>query len=114
MTVGKVIELLDAEILSESIDLNKQVESFFGSDMMSDVLAYIKKNALLLTGLNNLQVIRTAEMLDVSCIAFVRGKTPSEEMLEMAKDCGIFIIKSDLTMYESCGRIYLEGACSNE
>lgn len=109
MTVGKVIELLNAEILSSDIDRNKPIETICGSDMMSDVLAFIKKDALLCTGLNNLQVIRTAEMLDVVCICFVRGKTPSPEMLEMAADCGIYILKSDLTMFEACGKLYKEG-----
>lgn len=109
MTVGKVIELLNAEVLSESVDRNKNIETICGADMMSDVLAFIKKNALLLTGLTNLQVIRTAEMLDIVCIAFIRGKTPSAEMISMAEECGIYIIKSDLPMFEACGRLYKEG-----
>lgn len=114
MTVGKVIELLNAEVLSEGIDRDKTIETICGSDMMSDVLAFIKKNALLLTGLTNLQVIRTAEMLDIVCIAFIRGKTPSEDMVHMAEECGIYIIKSELPMFEACGKLYKEGGYGHE
>lgn len=109
MTVGKVIELLNAEVLSEPIDRDKKIGTICGCDMMSDVLAFIKKDALLLTGLTNLQVIRTAEMLDIVCIAFIRGKTPTEEMIRMAEDCGIYILRSELPMFEACGRLYKEG-----
>lgn len=108
MTIGKAVELLEAEILSASIDSEKKIQTICGSDMMSDVLAFIKKDALLLTGLTNPQVIRTAEMSDVVCIAFIRGKTPSAEMIEMAEECGISIIRSKLPMYEACGRLYHE------
>ncbi len=106
MTIGKVIELLDAEALTPSIEPDKEIETICGSDMMSDVLAYVKKNALLLTGLNNPQVIRTAELLDIVCICFVRGKEPTEEMIEMAEECGIKVLRTDLRMYEACGRLY--------
>jgi len=109
MTIKNVIDLLDARVLSESIDLDKQIISICGSDMMSDVLAFIKKDALLLTGLTNPQVIRTAEMMDIVCIAFIRGKTPSPEMLELAEECGIYVIQSDLRMFEACGILYKEG-----
>lgn len=108
MTIGKVAELLDADVLTESADLDKEIETICGSDMMSDVLAFIKKNALLLTGLTNPQVIRTAEMLDIICIAFIRGKKPTEEMIGMAEDCGIVILQSDSPMYEACGKLYHE------
>ncbi len=108
MTIKDVVELLDAEILTRDADLTKEIETVCGADMMSDVLAFIKKDALLLTGLTNPQVIRTAEMLDIVCIAFVRGKTPSPEMIRMAQDCGIHLLRANLRMYEACGRIYRE------
>ncbi len=108
MTLGKVVELLDAEVLTPDFDPDKEIETICGSDMMSDVLAYIKKDALLLTGLTNPQVIRTAELLDILCVAFVRGKEPTEEMLEMAVDCDIDVLRCDLRMYEACGRLYQE------
>ncbi len=108
MTIGKVVELLDAEVLTASTDLDREIETICGADMMSDVLAFIKRNALLLTGLTNPQVIRTAEMMDIICIAFIRGKTPTEEMIQMAKDRGIYLLRSDLHMYDACGRLYQE------
>ena len=108
MTIGKVVELLQADVLTESADLEKEIETICGSDMMSDVLAFIKKNALLLTGLTNAQVIRTAEMLDIICIAFIRGKTPTADMIRMAENCGIVLLHSDAPMYEACGRLYHE------
>ncbi|MCD8300965.1 MAG: hypothetical protein LUC41_07345 [Clostridiales bacterium] len=107
MTIGKVIELLDAEPIGE-VDRNVEIDTICGSDMMSDVLAFIKKDALLLTGLANLQTIRTAEMMDIVCVCFIRGKEPSDEMIEMAADCGVYLIKSDLRMYDACGILYRE------
>ena len=109
MTISKIISLLNADTLSDIIDLNRNIETVCGSDMMSDVLAFIKKDSILLTGLNNLQVIRTAEMLDIVCLIFVRGKVPSREMLEKAKELGIYILATDLTMFEACGILYEAG-----
>ena len=109
MILSEVIDLLDAKTLSQSIDLNHPVQTVCGSDMMSDVLAFIKKDALLLTGLTNLQTIRTAELLDIVCLIFVRGKTPSDAMLEAAEDAGIYVLATDLTMFEACGILYEAG-----
>lgn len=109
MTIRDVITLLDANVLSEDINLDHPIETVCGSDMMSDVLAFIKKDALLLTGLNNLQVIRTAEMLDVVCLVFIRGKKPTEDMIAMAADRGIYMLQSKLTMFDACGRLYEAG-----
>ena len=107
MKATEIQALLNATVLVGPLP-EDEILTACGSDMMSDVLAFIKKNALLLTGLCNPQVIRTAEMLDIICIAFIRGKTPTEEMIRMAEECGIYIIKSNLPMYESCGRLYQE------
>ncbi len=106
MTIREVIEVLNADILSPAIDQDKTIETICGSDMMSDVLAYIKKDALLLTGLTNPQVIRTAEMLDIVCLVFVRGKSPTEEMIQIAEDCGVYVLRTDYRMYEACGKLY--------
>ncbi len=111
MTIGKVIKLLDAEVLTPSLDPDKEIETICGADMMSDVLAFIKNKALLLTGLTNLQVIRTADMLDVICIAFIRGKSPTQEMLRMAEDSGIYVLRTTLPMYVACGKLYQERGC---
>ena len=83
MKIRDIKELLNAEILCFPEGLEKEVNSACGSDMMSDVLAYVKDQAVLLTGLLNSQVIRTAEMMDMICVVFVRSKKPTDEMLEL-------------------------------
>lgn len=75
MTVRDVREVLGARVLAGEEHLDREVRSACGSDMMSDVLAFSKDHSVLLTGLCNPQVIRTAEMLDIVCIIFVRGKS---------------------------------------
>ena len=109
MKISKIKDLLNAEVLCCEENLDHDVYSACGSDMMSDVLAYVKDQAVLLTGLVNPQVIRTAEMMDMKCIVFVRSKQPSEEMVELAADSGIVIMTSDLRMYDACGTLYTNG-----
>ena len=81
---------------------------------MSDVLAYVKDQAVLLTGLVNSQVIRTAVMMDMVCVVFVRSKEPTEEMLELAKEAGIVVMTSDKRLYEACGILYSNGLIGNK
>lgn len=78
MTIREVVKLLDAEILCGKDRLDTEIHTACGSDMMSDVLAYVKDQSVLLTGLLNPQVVRTAEMMDMLCIVFVRGKRPEQ------------------------------------
>ena len=80
-----------------------------GSDLMSDVLAFIKPDSLLLTGLTNSQTIRTAEIAEIRAICFVRGKRPQPESVELAREKGIPLLCTKLPMYESCGRLYRGG-----
>lgn len=92
-----------------------EVKSACGSDLMSDVLAFVKDQALLLTGLVNPQVIRTAEMMDIKTIVFVRGKVPGEEVVELAKDLDMTIMSTDLPLYITCGKLYANGlTCKGE
>ena len=84
MTVKEIVSLLHADILHTGAYLDTEINAAFGSDMMSDTLAYADSHTLLLTGLCTLQVLRTVEMLDIPVIVFVRGKIPSEDMLELA------------------------------
>lgn len=109
MKLKEVIELLDAEVLSSEADGNQEILAACGSDLMSDVLAFVKDQALLLTGLINPQVVRTAEMMDMKAIAFVRGKTPSEEIIELASESGIVILSTSYPLYISCGKLYSAG-----
>jgi hypothetical protein len=102
-------ELLDAKVLCCEENLGKHVYSACGSDLMSDVLAYVKDQAVLLTGLINSQVIRTAMMMDMVCIVFVRSKDPTEEMLQLARDNGIVVLSTDKRLYEACGLLYANG-----
>ena len=85
MKISTLTELLDAKIICGEENIGKHVYSACGSDMMSDVLAYVKDQAVLLTGLVNTQVVRTAMMMDMVCIVFVRNKMPTEEMIELAR-----------------------------
>ncbi len=109
MKISTLKELLDADILCGEEFLEKDVHSACGSDMMSDVLAFVKDQAVLMTGLVNLQVIRTAEMMDMICIVFVRSKRPSPEMVEAAQESGIVLLATQKRMYDACGTLYTNG-----
>ena len=113
MKISTIKELLQAEVICCEEGLSRHVYSACGSDMMSDVLAYVKDQAVLITGLVNSQVIRTAEMMDMNCIVFVRSKTPTEEMVELAKESGIVILATTKRMYEACGILYSNGLIGN-
>lgn len=114
MKISRIAEILEAEVVSGGEYLENEVYSACGSDMMSDVLAYVKDQAVLITGLVNAQVIRTAQMMDMVCIVFVRSKKPTSEMIELANDCGIVILATEKRMYEACGKLYSEGLLKNE
>ena len=109
MKISKIKELLDAEIVCGEEMLEEDVHSACGCDMMSDVLAFVKDQAVLLTGLCNLQVVRTAVMMDMKCIVFVRSKKPTDDIIELAKDSGIAVLTTDKRMYSSCGILYTNG-----
>lgn len=109
MTVKDVREILGARILTGEEFLDREVRSACGSDMMSDVLAFSKDHSILLTGLCNPQVIRTAEMLDIVCIIFVRGKKPDDSVLEMAKERDLVVLATGHRMFSACGMLYEAG-----
>lgn len=109
MTINDIKNLLDATVLCGEERINDEVRSACGSDMMSDVLAYVKDQAVLLTGLLNPQVVRTAEMMDIICIVFVRGKTPDEAVVELAKEMNIAVLSTPMRMFEACGILYSSG-----
>lgn len=113
MKITTVKELLEAKVIWGEENLGSHVYSACGSDMMSDVLAYVKDQSVLLTGLVNSQVIRTAEMMDMVCVVFVRSKTPNEEMVELAKESGIVLLATDKRLYDACGILYSNGLCGN-
>lgn len=114
MTIGEISDLLGAEVLCCEQNLDRDVYSACGCDLMSDVLAYVKDQAVLLTGLVNSQVVRTAEMMDMICIVFVRSKTPTQDMLDLAKETGIVVMRCDKRLYEACGLLYSNGLVGNK
>lgn len=111
MKVSTIINLLDAKCFTEDLSLllNHEIESAFSCDLMSDVLAYVNQDILLITGLAHIQTLRTAEMLDIKYIMFVRGKQPNYEMLELAKNHQMTLLGTHLTMYEASGMLYQQG-----
>ena len=115
MQIKKIIELLDAQVLCGEDKIENSVHSACGCDMMSDVLAFVKDQAVLITGLCNPQVVRTAEMMDMRCIVFVRGQTPPQEVIRLANDSGLVLLATSERMYVACGKLYangLPGGCS--
>jgi predicted transcriptional regulator len=109
MRIKEVLPLIDGKILTANQNLNIKINSVFSSDLMSDVLAFVKEDSALLTGLVNNQVIRTAEMLDLKTIIFVRGKSPDERIIELADENNMVLITSDYTLYETSGILYQNG-----
>ena len=109
MKISEIRDLLDAEVLCGEDQLDREVMAACCSDMMSDVLAYVKDQGVLLTGLVNAQVIRTANMMDMHCIVFVRSKKPTEDMIELAEECGIAVLNSSLRAYVACGILWQAG-----
>lgn len=109
MTVLDIKNLLNASVICGDNLMERNVHTACGSDMMSDVLAFVKDQSVLLTGLCNAQVIRTAEMMDIVCIVFVRGKIPDEAMIELAKERELVLLSSPMRMFVACGILYKNG-----
>ncbi len=113
MTVSDIRQILKAQVYCEG-DPDREVHTACGSDMMSDVLAFVKDQSVLLTGLINPQVVRTAEMMDMVCIVFVRGKRPDDTIIELAEERGIALLSTPYRLFTACGLLYehgLRGGC---
>ena len=114
MKISEIKNILGAEVICGEDILDRDAKSAFGSDLMSDVLAFAKEQSVLLTGLVNPQAIRTALMLDMPCVVFVRGKQPNETIVALAKDRGIVLMTTPHRMFTACGLLYqngLKGGC---
>lgn len=109
MQVARIAELLKAEVLTSGCDTSRTVEYAFSSDLMSDVLTRDYEYTLLITGLANLQAIRTAEMSDIGQIIIARGKEVGVEMVELANTCDIVLIKCEYSMFRISGLLYEAG-----
>jgi len=113
LTISDITVLLDARVLCGEDKLDSEVQTACGSDLMSDVLAFVKDKTVLITGLTNIHVIRTAEMLDIHCIVFARGKVPGEDVLEEAREVGIVVLTTKHTTYTTCGLLFQAGIRAN-
>jgi predicted transcriptional regulator len=109
MTLGEVLRLVDGRAVSPAVDLSLEVSMACGADLMSDVLAFTHAGTLLLTGLTNPQVVRTAEMAGIRAIIFVRGKFPPPETQKLAEERDIPLLATRHTLYEACGCLYAAG-----
>ena len=115
MTVREIARILEAEVLSgEELLDTTNVVSACGADMMSEVLAFSKGNSVLLTGLTNQQTVRTAEMMDILCLTYVRGKRPDAAVIELARSTGILILATRFNMYHACGLLFQAGLPSGD
>lgn len=114
MKIREIRELLDAEVLCCEDMLETDVYDAFCCDMMSDVLAFATDQSVLLTGLVNTQVVRTAMMVDMHCIIFVCGKYPTPEIVSLARENGIVVIVTSKFMFEAAGRLYGTGLFGGE
>ena len=99
MTIGDMVSILKAKVLLGEDKLDTPVYTACCSDLMSDVLAFVDEKTVLITGLTNPHVIRTSEMLDLKCLVFARGKVPSEDILESAREQGLVVITTKATAF---------------
>ena len=109
MTIREVAKILDARWICCEDEADTEIRYAFASDMMSDVLAHVSEDTMLLTGLINSQSVRTAEMLDVPCLVFVRGKIPHQDAVVRAKQIGLPMLITTCSLFEACGRLYAAG-----
>jgi predicted transcriptional regulator len=109
MTLADVKKILDAEVIVGEDKMDMEIIAGFAADLMSDVLAFAKEGSILLTGLTNPLVVRTADTLDLRAIVFVRGKRPAPDAIKLAKERNIPLLATRYIMFESCGRLFTEG-----
>jgi predicted transcriptional regulator len=109
MKLREVLEIIEGKAISQNVDLDEEVQMGCGADLMSDVLAFTHEGTLLMSGLTNPQVVRTAEMAGIKAIVFVRGKLPPPETIALAEEKNIPLLASKYTMFETCGRLYGRG-----
>ena len=109
MTVAEAVKIVDGQFFWGEEQAEREIASACGADLMSDVMAFVKDRVLLLTGLVNPQVIRTAELLDIHAIIFVRGKVPGRDMIEMAEQADVILAGTKLSLFLSCGKLYEAG-----
>lgn len=115
MNLQTIAEMIQAEVVPNGQDIGTiDIPHAYSSDLMSDVLAFCSSGCVLITGLTNVQIIRTAQMMDIPAIIFVRGKTPLEQTMSLAEEDEIPILLTKMTMYEVCGRLYNAGLVASK
>ncbi|MBI5239375.1 MAG: hypothetical protein HY926_02805 [Elusimicrobia bacterium] len=108
MKLREICEILEADIVHGE-DPDREIDKVGAADLMSDVLTHSTRGSLLLTGLTNSQVIRTAEMSDIEAVCFVRGKRPQAGVIKLGEEMGIPVLVTRFSMYEACGKLYMKG-----
>ncbi len=109
MKIQEIASILKAEVCTRSDYSDIDLQTACSADLMSDVMAFSKGNAMLLTGLVNPQVVRTAEMMDIKVVVFVRGKTPPMPMIELAEEKGIVLLTTEYPLFAASGKLYTNG-----
>ncbi len=109
MEIDKIIKLVDAKVIVRNSQSPKIVDKAFSSDLMSDVLTLDEDNILLITGLTNVQIIRTAEVADISYVLLARNKKATPEMIAMAKEIGLVLLETPFSIYKTSGILYSNG-----
>ena len=109
MTFPDMVKVLHAKVLLGQEQLDHEARTACCSDLMSDVLAFVNEKTVLITGLTNPHVVRTAEMLDLKCLVFSRGKVPTDDILEQAEEQGLIVMTTPETAFTTCGLLYEAG-----
>ena len=109
MNIKNIAKLIEGKIVSGAEKADTEIEYAFASDLMSDVLTIEQDRLILITGLSNLQVVRTSEMSDISCVIFARAKKVNDEIISLAREMNIVIIESPYSVFRISGLLYREG-----
>ncbi len=103
MKLGEIKDVLQCQVLSDEDDLSTEVETVVASDGMSEILAFARPGALMITGLTNIQSVRTADIANVRAIVYIRGKRPNETAINLARESNIPVLATGLGMFDVCG-----------
>ncbi len=109
MKIREIIELTEAQVVAGGTDKQTNIEKAFSSDLMSDVLTLDEHNIILISGLANIQLIRTAEMADIPVVLLARNKTATPEMIKLAEETGIVLLETPYSVFRSSGILYSNG-----
>ena len=109
MKISDILQLVDARIVAGNANFDENLDKAFSSDLMSDVLTLDEDNILLITGLANLQLIRTAEMADINAVLLARGKQATPEMIELSEENGLILMETSYSIYKASCILYSNG-----